>query len=219
MKTPLSLTAIALSVATAGTLAATAAPVNAPVNSPIHAQAKTDVKPSSPATMHARHVRRAEPVVPTAAQLLRRNATIEQRIATDLRHDRISPRQAAALQSRAAGLDQLQADQLSVSADVKTRERPGHAERNLMHAVARAEHAQRKPRANDAMDCLHGSAASQRGAEQQRWIAAGLRGGRFDTIEVAQLGVRGGETVDDALRMQHLQDVQDWAIRTDAALI
>ncbi len=233
MKTPFALTAIALSLATVGALAAPAAPADATVKTPIHVQAKHAAAPLPAATMHARHARRAEPAVPTATQLLHRNASIEQRIAADLRHERITPRQAAALQSRAARLYQSQADRFAVSADAKTREHLARDERRLMHAVARAENARHEPRASDAMDRLHASVASQRDAEQQRWIAKGLRGGRFDMTEVAQLerdqasivgrqaqlGRRGSETVDDALRMQHLQDVQDWAIRTDTALI
>jgi hypothetical protein len=225
MKTPFVLTAIALSLAAAGALAATAAPT--PAEAPIAPQAKTAT------TVHARHELRAEFVVPTAAQLLRRNATFEQRLATDLRRERITLQQAAALQSRAARFYRMQADRLTASADAKTRAHLARDERGLMHAAARAERANRKPQAGDAMDRLHAIVASQRDADQQRWIAHGLDVGRFDTTEVAplerdqasivarqaELGRRGGETVDEALQMQHRQDVQDWTIRTDAALI
>ncbi|MCC7459613.1 MAG: hypothetical protein IT390_21775, partial [Nitrospira sp.] len=72
----------------------------------------------------------------------------------------------------------------------------------------------------------HASVADAREAQQQRWIAAEFRRGKLGAdqaaalerdqaaIESAQAALdrRGHETVNQALRQQHRQDVQDWAI-------
>jgi hypothetical protein len=95
------------------------------------------------------------------------------------------------------------------------------------HAAAKAMHrgAHTQARA-DALDRLHMQVAAQRDVDQQRQIARGLRSGRLTPAQAAQLeraqaGIlrhqaalerRGHESVDDALRMQHQQDLQDWAI-------
>ncbi len=83
-------------------------------------------------------------------------------------------------------------------------------------------------RLHASMDRLHLRVAAARDAEQQRWIAQGLRDGRLSVpqaaalertqaridLQQARLARQGHESVDQALAMQHLQDVQDWAIRT-----
>lgn len=77
-----------------------------------------------------------------------------------------------------------------------------------------------------ALDRMHVRVATLRDAEQQAWIARGVSTGRLSladaaTLELEQAKIvslqaalerRGHESVDDALRVQHLQDLQDWAI-------
>lgn len=103
------------------------------------------------------------------------------------------------------------------SAKAPARHKAGH--RHVTHPV----HA--------SLDRLHLRVAAARDAEQQRWIAMGLRSGQLNLAQVAMLeraqaGIdlqqarlarHGHESVDQALAMQHLQDVQDWAIRTSHA--
>lgn len=95
-------------------------------------------------------------------------------------------------------------------------------------------HATHQVRAS--LDRLHMRVAAARDAEQQRWIAQGLHNGQLSLaqaavleraqaridLQQARLAGQGHETVDQALAMQHLQDLQDWAIRTghaDAAVL
>ena len=96
--------------------------------------------------------------------------------------------------------------------------KPAHATHRRVSAVTTV----------DSLDRMHARVAALRDAEQQRWIAQGLRSGRLSPelaaglerdqarIEMAEARAeRGGyETVNQALHIQHLQDVQDWAIRT-----
>lgn len=98
------------------------------------------------------------------------------------------------------------------------------AHRSIRQAAAAAASAA-------VLERRHASIAAARDAEQQRWIAQGLRSGRLTVTEAARLErgqaemlaaqaaleTRGHETVDEALQMQHRQDVQDWAIRTGHA--
>lgn len=77
-----------------------------------------------------------------------------------------------------------------------------------------------------ALDRLHVRVATLRDAEQQAWIARGVSTGRLSLADAATLGREqarivsvqaapersGHQSVDDALRVQHLQDLQDWAI-------
>jgi hypothetical protein len=77
-----------------------------------------------------------------------------------------------------------------------------------------------------ALDRMHVHVATLRDAEQQAWIARGVSTGRLSLADAAALERdqasivalqaalerHGHQSVDDALRVQHLQDLQDWAI-------
>ncbi len=77
-------------------------------------------------------------------------------------------------------------------------------------------------------DRLHLEVALARSAEQQHLIAQGLRAGRIDPAraeamerdqaridaQIARFAKRGPISVDQALALQHQQDIQDWAIHS-----
>lgn len=80
-------------------------------------------------------------------------------------------------------------------------------------------------------DRMHLEVALARGAEQQHLIAQGLRAGRIDPARaevmerdqaridaaIARFAKQGPISVDQALALQHQQDIQDWAIRSARA--
>ncbi|HET7524789.1 MAG TPA: hypothetical protein VFK10_02500 [Burkholderiaceae bacterium] len=164
----------------------------------------------------------------TMQQELNHHAAEQSRIAADELHGRLSPASAGALHERAAKVEQVEADTLAAN-DAASRQQLAYAERDLDHAIARAEHAKHKQQPTaGSLDRMHAQVASAREAEQQRWIAAAYRHGTFESGRAAQLERdqaavvsheaalerRGHESVDEALQVQHLQDVQDWAIRS-----
>jgi hypothetical protein len=179
------------------------------------------------AAHHARAAAHRHHMRPAVAQWIGRNAAIQSRVATDVSLGRIAPRALAALEAEAAGVYRADADVLVAPWNAADRMRAATAERGLARAVAEVEHARSGERA-DALDRMHVRVATARDAEQQRWIAQGLRTARLSPVQASELERaqaeivaaqselerRGHETVDEALRMQHQQDVQDWAIRT-----
>jgi len=161
----------------------------------------------------------------TLQQELTHHAAEQSRIAADEAHDRIALPRGAALENEAAVVDRVEAATLRGHDNVASRRQLAYAERDLDRMISRAER-------TVALDRQHAQVASAREAQQQRWIAHGLRDGRLDAQQVARLETaqgaiarheaalerRGHESVDQALQMQHRQDVQDWAIRTGQAV-
>lgn len=98
-------------------------------------------------------------------------------------------------------------------------------------ALAAASAAFGNAQAATSMDVVHERVALARAAEERHRIASELHRGRLDpatagtlrawTAHVAAgqrtLSRRGGETVDEALAINHEQDLLDWAIRTGHA--
>ena len=161
----------------------------------------------------------------TMQQELNHHASEQARISADEMHGRVNPASAGALHESAATLERVEADTLAANDDA-SRQQLASAERDLDHAIGHAEHAKHHPQ-SAALDRMHAQVAGAREAEQQHWIATGYRHGTLDTAQAAQLERnqadvvahqaalerRGKESVDEALQVQHLQDVQDWAIR------
>lgn len=166
----------------------------------------------------------AQAAQPMVARSIDRTAAAQARVASDVAHGRISPGEAAAVEANAADVDRTVANLLVTRPEAGGKEATA-AERDLDAHVADAERAHRS---RWALERTHARVAATRDAEQQRRIAQGLRSGRLNAVQAAQLERaqatiaamqadlmrRGGTTVGDALRMQHLQDVQDWAIHT-----
>lgn len=106
-----------------------------------------------------------------------------------------------------------------------TKTNPAHGRHALRSAHARSLH---KPAGAAPLMAMHERVAKARAVEQERGIAAGLHSGRLDfaqaaALERAQAGIltrqatlarRGHESVEQALDMQHRQDLQDWAVHT-----
>ena len=157
-------------------------------------------------------------------QQLDHHAAQQARIAADESRGRLDPRSDGALHDQAALVERVEADALAAD-NVASRRQLAYAERDLDIAVARAE---QTPARAAALDRMHGRVADAREVEQQRWIAGSLRHGTLDREQAARLECdqaaivtrqaalerRGHESVDEALQVQHLQDEQDWAIRT-----
>jgi len=95
------------------------------------------------------------------------------------------------------------------------------------HAAPNSQQQVAQPEARaDALDRMHMETAALRDAEQQRQIAHDLRSGHLTPVQAsmleqtqakiltdqAALQRHSHESVDQALRLQHEQDVQDWAI-------
>jgi hypothetical protein len=165
----------------------------------------------------------AQAATPSVAQSIDRHAAAQARTAADVAHGRISPSTVAAIETQAAAADRSVADQLIAHDDANAQARVAAAERDFARTVRQNE---RTHQHGHALERTHERVAVARDAEQQHQIAHGLRSGRLNTVqtselkraqaaivdEQASLARRGGESVDDALHMQHLQDVQDWAI-------
>lgn len=151
---------------------------------------------------------------------LNHHAAQTQRIAAAEARGRLSPTNDAEVYRQEAVVDRVAADALAAN-NVASRRQLQYAERDLDRAINRAENA-------SSLDRMHARVADAREAQQQRWIAAEVRHGKLDRSEAATLErdqaaivsrqaaleKRGHESVDQALKMQHRQDVQDWAIRT-----
>jgi hypothetical protein len=155
---------------------------------------------------------------------LNHHAAQEARVASDEARGRLSPASDGAVHEQAALVERVEADALAAN-NVASRRQLEYAERDLDRAIGRAEHAGQRMA---ALDRMHARVADTREAEQQRWIATEYRHGKLDREQTARLErdqaaidtreaaleQHGHESVDEALRVQHLQDVQDWAIRT-----
>lgn len=156
---------------------------------------------------------------------LNHHAAQQARIAADEARGRLSPASAGTLHQQAALVERVEADALMAD-NAASRQQLDYAERDLDRAIAHAEHAQQRA---SALERMHARVAGTREAEQQRWIAAEYRHGTLGRDQAAglerdqaaivtrqaALERRGRESVDEALQVQHLQDVQDWAIRTE----
>jgi hypothetical protein len=165
----------------------------------------------------------------TLNQVLDHNALAATRLAAAAAQDRLSPVRAAALEQRTARLYAEEAHGLAGRDDAALLQQLGREQRALLRTEAHARAAGAVHVA--AMERTHMRVAALRQAEQQQWLAREFRRGQIDQQQVAQfeaaqsriarlqasLDRRGAETVDQALQVQHLQDVQDWAIRTGHA--
>jgi hypothetical protein len=161
---------------------------------------------------------------PALARTIAHNAAAQRRVAADLNHARLSPQEAAALQAQVADVYRAQATALETSAAQPAQ--LAASTRLLTAAMHDAEVTRRSDARAAQLDRMHLRAAALRDAEQQRWIAQGLRSGHLSPPQAAQLERtqadlaaaqatlvdRGHETVDAALDLQHRQDLQDWAI-------
>ncbi len=164
----------------------------------------------------------------TVPQMLAANIAAQSRLAADAAGARVDAPQAAMVEQALAGIYRDEARALANGVDASTGSSAAAATRELREALGNAERDQRASRAQAAMDRLHVRVAAQREAEQQRWIAQALRAGRLSAAQVAALergqadlaalradiDRRGSISVDDALRVQHAEDVADWRIRT-----
>jgi hypothetical protein len=176
----------------------------------------------------AAHAAPSHPMHPAAVRWIERDAATQSRIAADLGRGRLAPQAVAALETRAADVYRRDAQVLLAPADRAASLRVARMEGDLTRTVAQAEHEQEALRTANRLDRMHARVATWRNAEQQRWIAQDLRDARLNLGQAAaleheqariatmqaRLERSGHETVDEALRIQHLQDVQDWAIRT-----
>lgn len=167
-----------------------------------------------------------------AERLLQRNAALQSRIAADVARGTIDAHNAALLEDRAAAVDRIAAQSVAVSnPDAAARAPLRQAESDLAGAIAWAEK-HRAAHAGSALDRLRLRVASTRDAEQQRWIANEFRHGKLApaqaaALETAQAKIaqaeygaarHGHETLASAESVQHMQDLQDYAIRKDPSL-
>lgn len=168
----------------------------------------------------------------TIEDLLARNAAQQARIESEVARGRIDPLRAAQVESRAAEVYRLESELLQQprvgGAD---RAQLLQAQRDLNGAIAWAEKHPAQRRGN-AMDRVHLRVACMRDAAQQRAIAREFHNGKIDRPQVAKLEAaqariasaefkavrRGHEGVAAAESIQHLQNVEDYAIRKDPAL-
>src|SRR5262249_46459186 len=114
----------------------------------------------------------------TVQQELTHHAAQQSRIAADQAHGRVAPRGAGSLHERAATVERDEADALAGN-DAASLQQLTAAERDLDHAIARAEHATAQQHAT-SLDRMHARVAGAREAEQQHWIATELRHGKLD---------------------------------------
>lgn len=168
----------------------------------------------------------------TIEELLARNAAQQARLASEVQHGRIDPLRAAQIERRAAAVYRLESELLQrPRVGGADRARLLQAQRDLNGAIAWAERHPAK-RHGSAMDRTHLHVAAKRNAEQQRRIAREFHDGRLATLQVARLEAaqariaateagalrRGHESVATAESIQHLQNVEDYAIRKDPSL-
>lgn len=161
-------------------------------------------------------------------QVLSRNGQTAERIAADARRGELSRWMATALEQRVAHLYADEAQVLAMGGDADAWRHIAREQRYALRAADEVNPAGHGPTGLDPLDRMHMRVAASRQAEQQRWVAREFHRGQLTTEQVAQIEAqqariarvqaaldRGGqETVDQALRVQHLQDLQDWAIRT-----
>jgi hypothetical protein len=101
-----------------------------------------------------------------------------------------------------------------------------HHHHKAHHTATSSHHATAQEARADALDRMHMQTAALRDADQQHQIVRDLNSGRVTPAQAAMLEQtqakiltdqaalqrHGHESVDEALRLQHEQDVQDWAI-------
>jgi hypothetical protein len=160
--------------------------------------------------------------------LLHRDAELQIRLTRDVASGAMPLDRAAALEDQAAALYRLEARLWQGATPNAQGEQVRAAQRDLRQAIAQAERAHEHRTSVASMDRMHVHVAGVREAQQQRWIAQALSSHRLSPAQAAQLEMsqadiataqaalerRGNETVDEALRIQHQQDLQDWAIKT-----
>lgn len=168
----------------------------------------------------------------TIEDLLARNAVQQARIENGVARGRVDPLRAAQVESRAAEVYRLESELLQQPrVSGADRAQLLQAQRDLNGAIAWAEKhpAQRH---GSALDRMHLRVASMRDAAQQRAIAREFHDGAIDRPQVGKLEAaqariataefdalrRGHEGVAAAESIQHLQNVEDYAIRKDPAL-
>lgn len=169
----------------------------------------------------------------TLDSLLHRDALQQHRIADDIARGRIDEHNAAMLEQRAGNLYQLESRLLSTpSADHTALMRVRQAENDLAGAITWAEK-HRAGALGSPLDRMRLHVASTRDAQQQRLIASEVSEGRLTSAQMGALesaqariaraeadAVRGkrGETLATAESIQHMQDLQDYAILKDPSL-
>jgi hypothetical protein len=164
--------------------------------------------------------------------MLQRDAALQQRIATDIARGRIDAHSAARLEQRSAELHRLEARLLAVTVpDLAANARVDHARNRLASAINGAER-HRSKYEGSALERMRLRVAVQRNADEQRLIARKyhdwtLTPAQLGELEKAQAQIaqaeyraasKPHETVAAAESVQHLQDLQDYAIRRDPAL-
>jgi hypothetical protein len=162
-------------------------------------------------------------------QILQRNVARDASLASDLARGKIDARAAAAVEAREAGLYRMEALTLERGAWPGALDRVAQAQRRVVvvfegpreHGANRAA-----DRTAERLDVQYQRTAALRDAEQQRSIVRAWNRGQLDLEQVAQLeagqarlelaqarlGEAGHESVEQALRLSHLRDLQDWAI-------
>lgn len=158
---------------------------------------------------------------------LNHHAAQQARVAADEARGSLNPATDSAVHKQAALVERVEADALAANNAASQRQLE-YAERDLDRTIASALHAQQRTL---ALDRMHAGVADAREAQQQHWIAAEYRHGTLGRDQAAglerdqaaivakqtALERRGHETVDEALNLQHQQDLQDWAIRSHHA--
>lgn len=120
----------------------------------------------------------------------------------------------------------------AMTANAATPPAASHHHHEAGHTATTSHHRAVQPEARaDALDRMHMQVAALRDADQQHQIARDLRNGHLTPAQAvalertqariltdqASLQRRGHESVDEALRLQHEQDVQDWTIHAARA--
>ena len=169
---------------------------------------------------------------PAEVGLIEHNAAQERTLAADIAHGRLDLLHAARLDGRQAALYRKEAAWFEAGADLHALAPTRRLQRRVWTQDAAAAHAHAS-RASERLGLMHDRVEALRDAEQQRAIARGLSAGRLAPQQVAQL--EGGqarlaemqqhlsaarhETVDQALHVSHLEDVQDWQIASGSIVL
>ncbi len=169
----------------------------------------------------------------TLDSLLHRNAVQQQRIAADIARGRIDEHNLASLEQRAGDVYRLESQQLAApGADRAALMRVRQAENDFTRAIALAEKHRAKAPGNP-LDRMRLRVATTRAAEQQQLIAREFKEGnlapaQMGALESAQARIaqaeakavrsKSAETLAAAESIQHMQDLQDYAILKDPSL-
>lgn len=218
-------------IAVAALFGAASCAYAATATEPVKSAAATPAAAAAPVVKHHPVRRHFRAVAPAPVRWIQGDALAQARLSSGIARDRIGPTEVAMLETRAAGVYRDQASTLAAPLTRSSQTQVAVAGRGFLRAVDHAAWTKTRVRREDAMDRMHERVAAARDAEQQRWIAnrldhRRLTPGQVSTLEATQADIvtaqatlarQGHETIDDALRMQHRQDVQDWAIRTGHA--